>query len=184
MNGKLTEQAETGPGVAPKEHVAAFVARAHWSIFLPALAAALLWALVYLWADNWTPRLSAMASLALAVEGLIVPILILHAWGRTRVLGLRVGTRGLEARAGFPRRRVIEVGAREIAELDFGQSPLQRYFGAGRLDIRTESGARIRLDDLADAVAAASAVRRLMAGIHPVHEEADSKKIARGDGLK
>ncbi|MEP2283054.1 MAG: hypothetical protein ABJI28_07665, partial [Nitratireductor sp.] len=91
MNGKLTEQAETGPGVAPKEHVAAFVARAHWSIFLPAFSAALLWALVYLWADNWTPRLSAIAWLALAVEGLIVPILILHAWGRTRVLGLRVG---------------------------------------------------------------------------------------------
>lgn len=163
---------------------AGFVARAHWSIFLPALAAALLWALVYLWADNWTPRLSAIASLALAVEALIVPILILHAWGRTRVMGLRVGTRGLEARTGFPRRRVIEVGAREIAELDFAQSPLQSYFGAGRLDIRTESGTRIRLDDLADARAAAAAIRALMASAHPSRAEAESKSIVRGDGLQ
>ena len=164
--------------------VATFVARAHWSIFLPALVVALLWGLVYLLADNWTPRLSGIASVSLVVEAVIVPLLFLHAWGRAYVLGLRVGGRGLEARAGFPRRGVIEVGAREIAELDFGQSPLQRYFGAGRLDIRTESGARIRLDDLADAKAAAGAVRRLMAAAHPTRDETASATIAHGDGLQ
>ena len=161
-----------------------FVARAHWSIFLPAMVVAFIWALIYLWADNWTPRLSAIASLSLAVEGIVVPLLLIHAWGRAHVLGLRVGRRGLEARAGFPRREVIEVGAREIAELDFRQAPLQRYFGAGRLDIRTESGARIRLDDLADAGAAAAAVRRLMAAAHPTRDETASATIAHGDGLQ
>lgn len=175
MNDNDSEKAGRPAGV---------VARAHWSIFLPALAAALLWALVYLWADHWTPRLSAIASLALAVEALVVPVLILHAWGRSRVMGLRVGARGLEARTGFPRRKVIEVGAREIAELDFAQSPLQRRFGAGRLDIRTESGTRIRLDDLADAVAAAAAVRALMAAAHPSRAETDRNMLARGDGLQ
>ena len=157
-------------------HAEPLVAGAHWSIFLPAAVVALLWAAIYLWANGWTPRLSGIASLSLAVEAIIVPLLILHAWGRTWALGVRVGARGLEARAGFPRRQRIEVGAREISSVRFRQTPLQRLLGAGSIELRMESGASIRLDDLDRAAEVANAIRGLMASCRN-HADGDGTAV-------
>ncbi len=130
-------------------------ARAHWTIYLPSLAVALVWIGVYGYAALHQPPLAGLRALALAVVLLGVPVLLLSAALRARVLAVEVrqGRRDgtaleLYARGGFIRPREIRIGAGEIASLRLRRSLPQRLFGGGALDLKTMSGDRVRLADL------------------------------------
>jgi hypothetical protein len=152
------------PLVAPLPIAAA---RAHWTIYLPSLAVALVWAGVYAYAAWHQPPLQGLRALALAVVALGVPMLLLSAALRARVLAVEVrparrdGT-ALEfyARSGFIRPKEIWIGAREIASLRLRRSLPQRLFGGGALDLKTMSGETFRLADLDRPEAVAEALKR------------------------
>jgi uncharacterized membrane protein YdbT with pleckstrin-like domain len=125
-------------------------AHAHWTIYLPSLVVALVWAGVYLIAVWHQPVLEGLRALALAVEGLIVPILLFFAAVRARVLTAEMrdeGTR-LYVRSGFFRPQEISIGVSEIATVRVRRSLPQRFFGGGALDIKTLSGERVFVSDL------------------------------------
>ncbi|MDR3499449.1 MAG: PH domain-containing protein [Parvibaculum sp.] len=141
-------------------------ARAHWTIYLPSLAVALVWAGVYAYAALHQPVLAGLRGLALAVMLLGVPLLLFSAALRARVLvveerpaRLAGGAPEFYARSGFARPREVSIGASEISSLRVRRSLPQRIFGGGALDLRTLSGDRLIFADLdrPDAVAAALA---------------------------
>jgi len=125
-------------------------ARAHWTIYLPTLVVALVWAGIYGWAHWHDPVLDGLASVALFVEALGVPLLLLSAVLRARVLivELRKGGRQLYLRTGVLRARDVGIGLSEIAHVRVRHSIPQQWLGGGALDITTLSGDRLFVADL------------------------------------
>src|SRR5690606_34617825 len=74
---------------------------AHWTIYLPSLVVALTWAGVYFWAIWQEPPLAAIRSIALAIESVVVPLLLVHAFLRGRVLRAEIAEGMLDAAWGF-----------------------------------------------------------------------------------
>ena len=135
-------------------------ARAHWTIYLPTLVVALVWAGIYGWAHWHDPVLNGLASVALFVEALGVPLLLLSAVLRARVLivELRKDGRQLYMRTGVLRARDVAIGLSEIAHVRVRHSIPQRLWGGGALDITTLSGDRLLVTDLDDPEKVASAI--------------------------
>lgn len=155
-------------------------ARAHWTIYLPTLVVALIWAAVYGWAVLRDPPLNGLRALALAVEALAVPLLFSSALLRARILTLEVrqrardGGRELLLRQGFSQMRQVRVGADEVAFAHVRRSLPQRFLGGGALDIRTMSGERFCVSDIdrpesiADALAPGHEPRPAERGVPPL----------------
>ncbi len=124
-------------------------ARAHWTIYLPSLLIAACWAFIYALAVYQEPMRHGLAALALAVEGLIVPVLVLFAAVRARILlvEMREGA-VLYVRSGFLRPREVSIGAREVASVRVRRGFVHMIFGGGALEIATLSGERIFVNDL------------------------------------
>tara|TARA_R110000868_G_scaffold17774_1_gene77582 strand:- start:5870 stop:6367 length:498 start_codon:yes stop_codon:yes gene_type:complete len=131
---------------------ASCAARAHWTIYLPSLLIAACWVFIYVLAVRHEPVRHGLRALALAVEGLIVPVLVLFAAVRARILLVEVRTGpeglGLYVRSGFVRAREVSIGAREVASVRVRRGWVHLVFGGGALDIRTLSGERIFVNDL------------------------------------
>jgi membrane protein YdbS with pleckstrin-like domain len=149
----MSEQPET---MAPE--AARAETSAHWTIFLPALAVAVTWGIVYFW-SGWTePPLLVVARIALVIEGVVVPLLLLHAFMRARALRVRVGEGALKAVSGFPMRRRLELSLGDIAVAQVRRPATQRWFGGGALAIITRQGARHLIADLAEPEKVAAAI--------------------------
>lgn len=131
---------------------------AHWTIYLPSLAVAGTWGLVYVWAATREPALSAIAAIALAIEAAVVPLLLLHAFLRARVLAAEVGAGKLLLVSGYPFRQHLEIELGEIAVAQVRRPVAQRIFGGGALAIITRQGKRHLVADLANADAIAAAI--------------------------
>lgn len=133
----------------PPDHLPLTV-RAHWTIYLPSLVVALVWAGVYGWAVTREPALDGLASVALLVEALGVPLLLIFAALRARVLRVELCKAGKELylRTGVLRARDVTIGLDEIAHARVRRSIPQRFLGGGALDIVTLSGERIFVADL------------------------------------
>jgi len=145
---------------APASLALPVCARAHWTIYLPSLVVALVWAAIYGWAVTRDPVLSGLSSVALLVEALGVPLLLLAAALRARVLRveLRKGGRELYLRSGVLRARDVGIGLAEIAHVRVRHSIPQRVLGGGALDIRLLSGDRIVMTDLDNPAYIAAAI--------------------------
>jgi len=123
------------------------VAHAHWTIYLPSVLVALVWAVIYVWAAG--RDLGGIKSLALAVEVIGVPVLLFFAAVRARILGASVRGDGvLTLRSGFLRPREVSIGLQEIVSVRVRRSALQNLLGGGALDVKTMSGERIVVNDL------------------------------------
>lgn len=131
---------------------------AHWTIYLPSLVVAVTWAFVYLWAVSRDPALSAIAAIALAIEAVVVPLLLVHAFLRARVLMAEAGAGRLHAVAGFPFRQHLDIAFDDIAVAQVRRPVAQRLLGGGALAIITRQGKRHLIADLADADAIAAAI--------------------------
>tara|TARA_R110000868_G_scaffold115405_1_gene308160 strand:+ start:992 stop:1477 length:486 start_codon:yes stop_codon:yes gene_type:complete len=124
-------------------------AKAHWTIYLPSLLIAACWALIYVLAVRHEPVRHGLKALALAVEALIVPVLVLFAALRARVLLVEVREGAtLYVRSGFLRPREVSIGAREVASVRVRRGWVHLIFGGGALEIATLSGERIFVNDL------------------------------------
>ncbi|MEQ8269108.1 MAG: PH domain-containing protein [Parvibaculum sp.] len=132
--------------------------RAHWTIYLPSLVVAAVWAGVYLWADTREPPLAAIRSVALAIEAVVVPLLLLHAFMRARSLRVAIADGALDAQWGFPWRRRLALPLRDIAAAQVRPSIAQRIFGGGALALTLGNGKRHLIADLDEPEAAACIV--------------------------
>lgn len=155
----MTQHAENTP------QAALFVETgAHWTIYLPAFVVALTWAVVYFWATWQEPPLRAVASIALIIEGVVVPLLLLHAFLRARVLRAEVAEGTLHMVQGFPVRRRLDLALGDIAVAQVRRGAMQRSFGGGALAIIARQGTRHLIADLAEpdkvATAINNAIRR------------------------
>ncbi|MEX0840238.1 MAG: PH domain-containing protein [Parvibaculum sp.] len=134
------------------------LSRAHWTIYLPSLVVAAVWALAYFWADTREPPLAAIRSIALAIEAAVVPLLLAHAFMRARNLHVAVTAGELEARWGALWRRKLVLPLRDIATAAVRPSLAQRFFGGGALALTLGNGERYLIADLTDPEAAARAI--------------------------
>lgn len=135
----------SNPPVTPQPSVAA---RAHWTIYLPTLVVALVWAGIYGWAHWHDPALDGLASVALFVEALGVPLLLFSAVLRARVLTVELHGQQLYIRTGVLRARDVGIGLSEIAHVRVRHSIPQQWLGGGALDVTTLSGDRFLVTDL------------------------------------
>ena len=135
-------------------------ARAHWTIYLPTLVVALVWGGIYAWAHWHDPALDGLASVALFVEALGVPLLLLSAVLRARVLTVELRRNGqqLYIRTGVLRARDVGIGLSEIAHVRVRHSVPQQWLGGGALDITTLSGDRFLVTDLDNPEKVATAI--------------------------
>lgn len=131
---------------------------AHWTIYLPSLAVAGTWGLVYFWAATREPALAAIAAIALAIEAVVVPLLFVHAFLRARVLQAEAGAGRLLLVSGFPLRRQLDIAFDDIAVAQVRRPVAQRLLGGGALAVITRQGKRHLVADLADADAVAAAI--------------------------
>lgn len=146
----LCNPAAMSQSAVPSTPPAAPAAYAHWTIYLPTGAIALVWAGIYGWAVTREPQLQGLMSLALAVEALGVPLLLGSAALRARVLAVEIRDNGatLFLRSGFFRPREISVGRREVKSVRLRRSLPQRLFGGGAIDVKTLSGDQFFVTDL------------------------------------
>lgn len=136
-------------------------AHAHWTIYLPSVVVALVWAVIYGWAASRQPELGGLKAVALAVEALGVPVLLAFAALRARVLEVALREGGvLHLRSGVLAPKEVTIGLDEVASVRVRRSVPQRLFGGGALDIKTLSGERLFIADLdrPDVIAAALVV--------------------------
>lgn len=133
------------------------IAKAHWTIYLPSLVVALLWAGFYLRARFGEPPMPAIATLCLIVEAAAVPVLLMLAWGRARNLLVMLSSGDLLTRAGFPLKRERRIAMSDISRMAVRRGPVQRLFGGAALVVTLTSGARHVVNDLdhADVIVAA-----------------------------
>lgn len=131
---------------------------AHWTIYLPSLVVALTWTVVYLWADWQTPPLEAIRSIALAIEAVVVPLLLLHAFLRARVLRAGIADGAVDISWGFPLRKRLHLDLPQIALAQVRRSQAQRLFGGGALALICADGKRHLVADLARPEAIAAAI--------------------------
>lgn len=159
------------PMTSPPPSSVIAAAHAHWTIYLPSIVVAVVWAAIYGWAVMHHPVLGGVRAVALAVEALGVPLLFFFAAVRARVLLVAVRREGVEgeaalyARSGFARPKEVYVGASEIVSIHVRRSLPQRLFGGGALDLKTLSGERLYFTDLDKPQAIASAL------VRPAREE-------------
>lgn len=149
----------------PSSLSASAAAHAHWTIYLPSIVVALVWAGIYLWAVSHQPVLGGLRAVALVVEALGVPLLLFFAAVRARVLAVEVRMRDngqveLYARSGFARPKEIHIGAQEIAAVHVRRSLPQKFFGGGALVLKTLSGDSLWFTDLDQPDAIAQALTR------------------------
>lgn len=131
---------------------------AHWTIYLPSFVVAAAWGLAYLWAVSRVPPLPAIAAIALVIEAAVVPLLLLHAFLRARVLAADVTSDEVRLRWGFPFRRHVALPLSDITLAQVRRSIAQRKLGGGALALVTREGRRHLLADLAEADAVAAAI--------------------------
>ena len=122
---------------------------AHWTICLPALVVALTWTGVYFWAGWQEPPMHAIQAIALVIDAIVAPLLLVHAVLRARVLRARVSGGYLEVERGFPFRQRLRIALGEVVLAQVRRSPAQRYLGGGALALIERSGKRHLVADLA-----------------------------------
>ncbi|WP_339832444.1 PH domain-containing protein [uncultured Parvibaculum sp.] len=125
------------------------VSGAHWTIYLPSLAVAAVWVGVYVWADTRQPPLAAIRSIALAIEAVVVPLLLFHAFMRARNLRVEVAADEIDMQWGFTWRRRLAVPVRDVAAAEVRPAIAQRFFGGGALALTFSDGTRRMIADLA-----------------------------------
>ena len=144
----------------------AFSTRTHWSIYLPALLVALLWGVLLVWADAQEPKLVSVWWLALVIEAFFVPGLYLAAWLRARGNEFTLGS-GLYVRKGGFRSEKLGVALSMVDDVSLRQSILQRWLGAGTLDVRLKGGRVVSLADMGNVKKAVNVFEEISAGGNP-----------------
>ncbi len=120
----------------------------HWSIYLPALSIAILWAGILFWADRREPPLETLRLLALAVEAVAVPGLYLWAFLRARGAEIEVTSDALSLSTGGRNPIQASVDLASVANIRIAQSYLQKLVDAGQIQIDLSDGRQFVLDDM------------------------------------
>lgn len=133
-------------------------ARAHWSLFLPALLVALLYGVSYLLLFVAGKGDGDLARLVLVVFAVAPPLLLVGAFLRYYSTGLAVTASHVLVARGWPWRTGEEVALTEVSEVSTSAGWMQRRFGAGQVRLVLRGGRSMTVSDLRDPEAIAAAI--------------------------
>ncbi len=133
----------------------------HWSIYLPVLTIAILWAGILFWADRREPPLETLRLLALAVEAIAVPGLYLWAFLRARGSEIIVSPDAVSLSTGGRRPEQINVDPASVSHVDVAQSYLQKLVDAGQIRIGLSDGRQFVLDDMSAPVRLSDMIKQV-----------------------
>lgn len=123
--------------------------RAHWSLFLPAAAVALVYGLTMVLLGATGKGQGELARLVQLVFVLAPPLLLAHAFLRYYSTGLAVTEEHVLTARGWPRRMGEQVALADVTAIEIVSTRLQRRLGAGRVRLTLKDGGRITVNDLA-----------------------------------
>jgi uncharacterized membrane protein YdbT with pleckstrin-like domain len=148
MKPDLSELDEELGEDEPIEPLAA--ARAHWSVFLPALIVAALYGLGWLGLDATGRTGGALGRLVFLVLLTAPPLLVAHAFLRFYSAGVTVTRKHILLARGWPRYTAERIPLSDVESVTERRSLMARLVGAGSLHIRLWDGRDVDARDLAD----------------------------------
>lgn len=134
--------------------------QAHWTIFLPAITVAALYAGVWVFLLLAGKGESALATLCLLVVLLVVPVLLARACLRYVSFDLRIDADALRYRRGWFRPHWHKLGLDEVSGARAVLSTAGRMLGGGALVLTREVGPPVRLNDVDSPERAAREINR------------------------
>jgi len=148
MNADLSDQDKELGEDEPIEPLAE--ARAHWSVFLPALIVAALYGVAWLGLDANERAGGALGRLVFLVLLTAPPLLTAHAFLRYYSAGVTVTRKHILVARGWPRYTAERIPLSDVESVTERHSLMARLAGAGGLHIRLWDGRDVDARDLAD----------------------------------
>ncbi len=143
-------------------------AKAHASVFLPALVIAVLYGGIWLFIVALGKGDGALARLMVLICVIGVPAVFLHAFLRFMSTSADLTERTLVINRGWPRRRTVTLDLRDVVDVQTRQTVLGRVLGVGTLIVRNSKGSRYRINDLAAPILFMRAVLQVQAELKAV----------------
>jgi len=125
-------------------------ARAHWSVFLPAVIVAALYGLGWVGLDTTGHAGGALGRLVFLVLLTAPPLLVAHAFLRYYSARATVTRKYILLSRGWPRYTAERIPLADVESVTLRRSLVARLVGAGSLHIRLWDGRDIDARDLAD----------------------------------
>jgi len=135
-------------------------AHAHWSIFLPALIVALLYALVWAFLKIIGYGDGALGRLIFLVLVIAPPLLIAQAFLRYYSIGIALTENHVLLARGWPRTVGQQYALGDIVVVEVNSGFFGRWMGAGGIHLLLRNGQRIGISDLADPESIADLIRQ------------------------
>lgn len=150
---------EGGDQILTEEEIHPLVdARAHWSLFVPAIVIAVLYGLVWLAMELGGRGDGALAKLVFIVFIVAPPLLFVFAFLRYFSTGVGVTESGVLVARGWPHREGEVIPLDDIVAVDAQQSWVSRRLGSGTVRLLLRDGELIRVQDIADPQVIAGAI--------------------------
>lgn len=148
MSSDITDLEEELGEEEPLEPLA--TARAHWSVFLPAVIVAALYGIAWLGLDAAGRTGGALGRLVFLVLLMAPPLLVAHAFLRFYSAGVTVTRKYILVARGWPHYTAERIPLAEVESVTERRSLMSRLLGAGSLHIRLWDGRDVDARDLAD----------------------------------
>ncbi|MBL4757116.1 MAG: PH domain-containing protein [Rhizobiales bacterium] len=135
-------------------------AHAHWSIFLPAIIVAFLYALIWGFLKITGFGDGALGRLIFLVLVIAPPLLIAQAFLRYYSIGIALTQKHVLLARGWPRTVGRQIALRDIVVVEVNSGILGRWMGAGGIHLLLRNGQRLGISDLADPENIADLIRQ------------------------
>jgi membrane protein YdbS with pleckstrin-like domain len=135
------------------------IGEAHWSVFLPVVMFAILFAGLWLVLDVAGRGASLPGRFAFLVAVLVTPLLTLLSFLRYQTIRVSRSFDGLWIERGWPSMTPRHLPFDSISKVTTGSPLIGGRFGAGKLMLTLSSGDRITVHDLADVERLAQRIR-------------------------
>ncbi len=137
------------------------IVHAHWCVFLPTVAIALLYGSVWVWSMQAGHSNNGLARLSLLVLAVGVPLLFVHAGLRYVTTRISVGETAIRLRSGFVRREPRTLRLRDLAGVSVRRGIVGRVLDTGTVVFFKRNGDREVVLDVADPDAVGRAIFQL-----------------------
>lgn len=131
----------------------------HWAVFVPTVAIAVLYTLLWFWFTEIRGTSGGMSRAALLVLVVGVPLLMVHAGLRYVNGGLELGPDEVVVRPGFPVRKQRRVTYAQITQVRLRRGLIGRVLDVGTLVMTDRNGDPTVMADLAEPDRAEQALR-------------------------
>ena len=156
---------EFGEGMEEAVHPI-FETRAHWSLFLPSVVVALVYALAWSVLTFGGRGDGALAKIMFLTMMIAPPLLLVQAFLRFNSVGLALTKRHVLVAKGWPHMVGRQIDLKDISAIKYRSSPIGRALGAGKVVLKLSSGKSVSISDLRRPETICDAIRSQIT--HPV----------------